>query len=504
MSFVNGDGASVLNLAAGYTGTMNVTITDTGSINDKIDASGTAGAIHVTAGAKFLTATDTIKGGTGTNDKITITASETSSSADVSTTTLMTGIETIVIASASSNNKDSALTMGANDTQIAAGKTLTIDASDLAASGETFTFTGTESETDGFLNITSGGKADSIIGAGAADTIDGGSGADTIDGGSGADSLTGGAAADTFVYASVAKSTTTAADTISDFATGEDKLDVTLDYSAITGATVVNATLATAAAGITAVQSTLSAERGQTIYDTTNNALYINVNNDNLITSLDYKINSSTTDSSGVAFAEGDINYTITTAGSADTITAGGGADSITSGAGTDSIVAGAGNDTIAAGTGNDTITGGAGTNTFVFAASSGSDTITDNLTGTANVFDIFGGAITASKGGSDIIAHDATTANVDGAIVILETSAALSTSDAAGKFAASAGSSKMGLADGREALLIVVDDDAAASTDFDAQLFAVSMSGTTSSASLLATLTGTHVVTDFAFTQFS
>ena len=52
--------------------------------------------------------------------------------------------------------------MGANDTQIAAGKTLTVDATDLALVA---VLTGTASETDGFLSITGGGLADTIIGA---------------------------------------------------------------------------------------------------------------------------------------------------------------------------------------------------------------------------------------------------------------------------------------------------------------------------------------------------
>ena len=501
ISFTNGDGASVLTLGSGYTGTIDVTLTDTGSLNDKVDASGTAGAILARHTAGFLNSADTITGGTGTTDKLIITASEDSSSvvetADISN---VSAVETIVIASGSSSNLDAALSMGANDTQIAAGKTLTIDATDLAASGETFTFTGTESETDGFLSITSGAKADSIIGAGAADTIDGGNGADTIDGGSGADSLTGGSGGDTFVYASVAKSTTTAADTISDFATGSDKLDVTLDYSGITGATVVNATLATAAAGITAVQSTLSAERGQTIYDTTNNALYINVNNDNLITSLDYKINSSTTNSSGVAFAEGDINYTITTAGSADTITAGGGADSITAGAGTDSIVAGAGNDTIVSGTGNDTITGGTGTNTFVFNASGGTDTITDFTTGTANILDIFGtglaiSAVAKKTGDTDFTAWADDAVAADGAVVMLSSATGLTASQAAGKFATSAsdtsGAEKMGLLAGDYAVFIVADDNASSGTAYAADIFTIFNNSGTVAATQIGELTG-------------
>ena len=147
--------------------------------------------------------------------------------------------------------------------------------------------------------------------------------------------------------------------TITDFTTGTDKLNVTLDYStrqcSYCCATIV------IAAGITAVQNSLSAERGQYIYDTTNSKLYVNVNNDNLITSLDYHINSSNK-VSGVAFADGDLNFSITGGTASDTITAGAGADTIAGGNGADSIVSGTGDDSITGGVGDDTLSGGGST----------------------------------------------------------------------------------------------------------------------------------------------
>ena len=311
--------------------------------------------------------------------------------------------------------------MGANDTQIAAGKTLTVDASattGLAATAETLTFTGTASETDGFLNITGGAGADTIVGAAAADTISGGAAADSITGGLGADSLTGGDAGDTFVYSAVAQSSSgTALDTITDFTTGTNKLEVTLDYSGLGSAATVNATFVTAAAGTTAVQNSLSGERGQYIYDTTNNKIIVNVNNDNLISTLDYQINSSTVNASGVGLADGDINFSITGGAGGDTITAGGGvdtisggagADSITGGSGTDSLVGGAGADTIAGGTGADTITGGTGDDSITGGA--GADTFV--LAGTAA-----GGrdSITFIESDTDLLSLAANSANIGG-----------------------------------------------------------------------------------------
>ena len=106
------------------------------------------------------------------------------------------------------------------------------------------------------------------------------------------------------------------------------KLKFTLDYSGLGAGThaTVNATVVTAAAGITAVQNSLSAERGQFIHDTTNNKIYVNVNNDNLITNLDYQIASST------AAADGDVFFSITGGAGNDTITSGGGDDTIVGG----------------------------------------------------------------------------------------------------------------------------------------------------------------------------
>ena len=193
----------------------------------------------------------------------------------------------------------------------------------------------------------------------------------------------------------------TSSDTITDFTTGTDKLNVTLDYSTLASAATVNATIVTEAAGITAVQNSLSAERGQYIYDTTNSKLYVNVNNDNLITSLDYHINSSNK-VSGVAFADGDLNFSITGGTASDTITAGAGADTIAGGNGADSIVSGTGDDSITGGAGDDTLTGGGGSDTFVVSSltsTNGTDTITDFTTGTGG--DVLKLGLTLANGGT-------------------------------------------------------------------------------------------------------
>ncbi len=69
--------------------------------------------------------------------------------------------------------------------------------------------------------------ANNIAGGAGADTIDGKEGNDIITGGTGIDTLTGGAGADTFVYASALDGSSGTAETITDFQSGQDKIDLT-------------------------------------------------------------------------------------------------------------------------------------------------------------------------------------------------------------------------------------------------------------------------------------
>ena len=109
-----GDGTNTVTLGSGFTNTLTVNLKDA-TVSDKVDASGTTGAIAVAAMSDDIAAGDTIKGGSGTSDSLTLTAND-----GTATTTLMTGIETITVAYAA--NKDVAITMGASDA-LAAGKT---------------------------------------------------------------------------------------------------------------------------------------------------------------------------------------------------------------------------------------------------------------------------------------------------------------------------------------------------------------------------------------------
>ena len=88
---------------------------------------------------------------------------------------------------------------------------------------------GMEVSLQNFEKVTiDGNVAATILGTAAADTLVGDSGADTITGRAGADTLTGGSKSDTFVFVTGDTGITEAtADTITDFSTGTDKIDIT-------------------------------------------------------------------------------------------------------------------------------------------------------------------------------------------------------------------------------------------------------------------------------------
>jgi Ca2+-binding RTX toxin-like protein len=325
-----------------------------------------------------LEATDSVNGGAGT-DTLAISIDTTGLTAV--TLTNVSNIEKITLANTAGTVNVGAITLA--DANFA-----TVTGGVIDFSGSTTTGTAAvnaSAEDDSTFVITGATGADTITGGQLVDTINGGAGADRITGHAGADVLSGGAAADTFVYtsASVAHSSGSNVDSITDFVSGTDKLEVTLDYSTLASVLSINATRASAGvAGLTLAQDALSGERGQYIYDTTAGQLYINVNADNLITSSDFKIgiNAGSTASATVAADGSDINFVITGGTQGDTIAGGAGADTINGAAGTDSITGGLGADVITGGADNDTIIlteATASIDSVVVTASMGADTIT-------------------------------------------------------------------------------------------------------------------------------
>ena len=169
-----------------------------------------------------------------------------------------------------------------------------------------------------------------LIGGANADPISGGAGNDTITGGLGADSLWGGAGADVFKYSSAADSSLNGYDTIWDFETGSDRIDLT-------------------GLNETSVSLVRSGQSTFLFAETPNGALTIGV---------DAAVNA------------GDIVYQ----GSHGVYMVGDVGDDVLIGSAFgDPIVGGAGNDVITGGGGGDALFGGAGSDTFRFTAVSDS-----------------------------------------------------------------------------------------------------------------------------------
>lgn len=78
--------------------------------------------------------------------------------------------------------------------------------------------------------ISGGDGNDTVLGDAGNDAIDAGKGNDVIAGGTGADSLTGGDDADAFVFAAAGDSLVSGYDTITDFASGTDVIDLAWEF----------------------------------------------------------------------------------------------------------------------------------------------------------------------------------------------------------------------------------------------------------------------------------
>jgi len=188
---------SVVTVGADFSNSLRV---DLAAGTDSVVATASAAPIQIRASAASITGADTIVGGTSSGDEIRLTADNDSTGA---TLTNVSKVETItIVQNPTMAGHDIVLTMGANNTQIATGGILKVDASGLTNTGATMKFIGTASETNGSLSVIGGAGDDTIVGTAGSDTIAGGAGADSITGGFGADVLSGGSGTDTFMYLS--------------------------------------------------------------------------------------------------------------------------------------------------------------------------------------------------------------------------------------------------------------------------------------------------------------
>jgi Ca2+-binding RTX toxin-like protein len=179
-------------------------------------------------------------------------------------------------------------------------------------------------------SITGDAGNDTLLGEAGADVVDGGAGNDAITGGTGADALTGGTGTDIFNYSDVTQSTGAAADVISDFASGTDKISIT---ATVAGASTVNLGRFSNNGDNTSLDGNNAA---LVLFDGYygNGSLAIDVNGDGQINdNLDYSIKST------AAIAAGDVNYTLTIGNGNNVVRMGQGVDVVTAGTGDDTFV---------------------------------------------------------------------------------------------------------------------------------------------------------------------
>lgn len=186
---------------------------------------------------------------------------------------------------------------------------LTVDVSDdgvviVSTNGSGTTFIGSIGEDffvgAGGADVMTGGASDDVLDGNAGkDTISGGDGEDFIDGGLAADVLTGGAGDDTFHYDAVADSQGVTVDTITDFVSGDD----TIDLSFITGGF---GSYTGEANGYGAVLTSLAnSGNAQGVLDISTSTLYVDIDGNGILDNQDMAI-----DLTGVTdLANSDFNW---------------------------------------------------------------------------------------------------------------------------------------------------------------------------------------------------
>ena len=297
--------------------------------NDIVYAGG--GNDTIVAGAA-LTASDRIDGGDGTDTLM--LDGDYSAGVKFGSSTL-TNVEKLILAAGHSYK------LATNNTTVAAGATLTVNASALGAS-DWLNFNG-GCETDGSFTITGGAGNDTLTGGAGADRIGGGGGADTLDiSKGGADIVYGGDGNDTII----AGAALTAGDRI-DGGGGTDTLSLDGDYSA----------------GVTFATNTLTNVENLTL--AAGHTYILKTSDGTVASGAMLNVDASTLGATSFLLFNGGAETD-----GAFTITGGAGNDSLTSGAGNDRLCGRSGNDTldIAAG-GNDTVYGGDGNDTIVAGA---------------------------------------------------------------------------------------------------------------------------------------
>ena len=168
-------GSDSITGGSGYTGAITVTLGTSATDSDKVNFSASAATLTVSGVAASFTATDSITGGTGTADKISIKADDNTTGAVLGSS--VTAVESVVLTA--DGIKTATVTL--NDAQGVAAKTFTVDGSALVGGTAAFTLDDS-AETDATATI-------SVIGSAGADTITLGGGLAAVTGGDGSDTI---------------------------------------------------------------------------------------------------------------------------------------------------------------------------------------------------------------------------------------------------------------------------------------------------------------------------
>lgn len=314
-------GNGAVTVGEGFTNALTVEMTG-GSVTVTGNAIA-GGALTVLADVSDLDGGDTITGGKSTSDKLVLTADN-----SWGTLTGVTSIESVTLVNDVDGDGELVADSATLDVGAVQAKALTIDASAMIGA-----LTVNAAGQSKVMTITGSAGANDIVGGNASDVIVGGKGADSIEGGLGSDALTGGAGADKFVYRTLAASSTSSYDTISDFQAAKfaadgttrvvvDKIQVNNDASVMTNgpATV---TFKGAAAGFGNAQALLlnnDSTHGAVI-DTTTNSLWIDLNNDGTLNGNDLRIDLTGVTTTGtLKFATDNIQVMDLTAPAALTV----------------------------------------------------------------------------------------------------------------------------------------------------------------------------------------
>lgn len=178
--------------------------------------------------------------------------------------------------------------------------------------------------------VAGGDGADGLFGTEGADSLDGGADDDILLGGGGADQLTGGSGRDVFVYGRVTDSGAAARDTIADFLSGTDRIDLTA----------------------LAVQSvSIQADGGFSVLDVITAGGTLSVRVSGALTQADLVIAGAST---------------LTGTAGPDTLLAAAGGSSLSGGGSNDLLIGQAGNDRLDGGAGENVLRGGTGNDSYV------------------------------------------------------------------------------------------------------------------------------------------